>query len=96
MAHIRNESGFSPVETLLLVIIIAIIGVAGYKVYSTKSSADKLNQQSSSEQVANPGDTTPPINSASDLNKAEQALDQVDPDENSADSAQIDSQLSAF
>lgn len=91
----KNQSGFSGVEVVLLLVIVAIIALVGYKVYTTSNSTNNLNDQSASEQVAQPSSTSP-INSTSDLNKAEQELDQVNPDDNSADSAQLDSQLSSF
>lgn len=88
----KNEDGFSAVEWLLLLVILAIVALAGYKVYTSSNTTNNLNDQSASQQVAQPAT----FNSTSDLTKAEEQLDQVNPDDNNADSAQLDSQLSGF
>lgn len=91
----KNQEGFSGVEWLLVMVIVALIALVGYKVYTTSNSTNNLNDESASQQIAQPGSTTS-IDSASDLNKAEQELDQVNPDDNTADSSQLDSQLATF
>ena len=97
-----NNSGFAAIEGLLILVIVVIIGFVGYKVEKTRSDTNKLNEQSAAQQVAVPKSNTsstgvpPSIKSTSDLTKALNVLNTDNPDDNSADLTQVDSQASAF
>jgi Tfp pilus assembly protein PilV len=51
----RNQSGFSTVEIILIIVIVGAIGLVGWFVYHTKQNSDKtLNQATSTSQNAGP------------------------------------------
>ena len=95
----KGSLGFTAVEGILIVVILALIGFVGYKVYSTRSSTDKITSETTtgSQQSAGPSLVPGVINSVSDLDKAQQALDNSDTSsQDNSDTAQLDSQLSNF
>lgn len=77
-ASLRSQ-GF--VQILLIVGIVAALGVIGYVLFSKKISIQTPN--------FNLGSSVPPIQNASDLNKASASLD-------SASTAQMDTELNAL
>ncbi|HSX27154.1 MAG TPA: hypothetical protein VLG25_00025 [Patescibacteria group bacterium] len=99
MKYQKNSLGFAAVEGILIAVILAAIGLVGWKVYSTKNSTDEINSNTAAvlQQPASSTADVPSINKTSDLDKAEQALNQYDstPQDNS-DSGQLDQQLSTF
>ena len=102
MKSLKNSSGFGAVEVLLIAVIVIILGCVGYRVYQLRTNTNKLNAQSAAEQIAIPKTTSSAtavpaaINSTTDLNQAAQALNSDNPNDNSADLTQLDSQASAF
>ncbi len=95
----NNSLGFAATEGVLIVVILAIVGLVGWKVYSTKSSTDEINSNTAAvvQQQGSGAATVPVINNTSDLDKAEQALNQYDSSsKDSSDSSQLDQQLSTF
>lgn len=93
-----NQIGFSVVELLLIVVVVAGLGFVGYFVYNRQQS-ETLDSASSTKQQAAEVDSleAPAVNSVSDLDEANQTLDQSDPEtSSSSDSNQLDSQLSGF
>ena len=95
-----SSKGFMAVEGILIVVILALIGVIGYKVYSTKNTTDKLNTQTASiaGQTPETAVSVPSsIKSTADLDKADQALSNYGSvAQDNSDEGQLDSQLSAF
>ena len=99
MRQIKNSYGFAVVEAVLIVVILAIVAIAGYKVYTTKQSTDKVNSDTAAvSQQTNPVSATiPAVNKTSDLDRASQALDQYDSStQDNSDSSLLDQQLSVF
>jgi predicted negative regulator of RcsB-dependent stress response len=95
MKVFKNQSGIAGLEVVLILIVVAIVGLVGYKVYNTKKTVDNsFSQASSSVDKTTSASSVPIINSASDLNKTDQTLNQVNPDDGSSDEAQLNSQLS--
>jgi predicted negative regulator of RcsB-dependent stress response len=97
MSKFKNSSGFAALEGVLILVIVAIVAFAGYKVEQARNNTNKLNQESAAQQVAVPKATasaTVPatVNSASDLDKAASALNSDNPDDNSADITRLNSQ----
>lgn len=82
-----SSKGFSLIEGLLVVAVITVVGVLGYRVWD----ANYNTGDSATQQVATSGDTTPQIESAKDLDAATVALDQVDIEGNAV--SQLDSEL---
>jgi predicted negative regulator of RcsB-dependent stress response len=83
-----NKRGFSVLELLGSVIVVAVIVALGWfawQRHTESTTATKPTTDSVPEQVA-------PITSAGDLDKADKTLEQTDV--GSSDSSQIDQQLS--
>lgn len=89
---LRNQKGFSAVELFIIVLALAIVGFAGYMVYSRQQ-----NNSASTSQSAEVTDVpaAPEINDAADLDAAEATLDKTDT-RSTADSAELDAQLNSF
>lgn len=100
MKNRRNQFGVSAVEGLLFLVIVAIIGFTGYTVYQSRqnvnSVTDSALETSNSQKSNDDTSATPTVNSASDLDKAQVALDKENPDDNSADVNQLTSQTADF
>ena len=98
----KNNQGFAVLEGLLILVILAIVGFAGYKVEKARNNTNKLNQESAAQQIAVPKSSTSStgvpssINSTSDLDKASSALNSDNPDDNGADLTQVDNQSGSF
>lgn len=95
-----QQRGFSAVELIFVVIVIALIGFLGYTFYENlpnddggKATSDTTSQQPTVSDV----ETAPAISSPDDLDDALETLDETDVlDTNSADMEQLDSQALDF
>ncbi len=101
MKTIRNNFGFSAVEALMIVAILGVIGLIGYNIAMNTIYKDELvtNIGTIVKQQSKTATDVPQaqnINSVSDLQKAEEALDSIKLDETDADITQLDSHLSNF
>lgn len=96
----RNSLGFTVVEAFLIAIVLALIGIIGYKVYSTKIATDEAAYDTTavSNQTTIPtASNVPVVNSSQDLDEAEKALDQSDSTaSDDSDLSQLESQLGSF
>src|SRR5438105_13297046 len=93
----KNQFGLAALEVVLLLLIAAIIGFTGYKVFKAKQVVDNVSQSAvqtsdSQKPLASPTAAVPAVNSTTDLDKSQQALDKENPDDNAADVNQLDSQ----
>ena len=81
----RNETGVAHLAAILVVVLLAVVAVAGYRVVHKSNDAETANSSSS---------TTVPkkIESKSDVKQASEALDS-DQNDNSLDPSQLDSDL---
>jgi len=92
----QSQTGFSAVEGLLIVAVVAVLGFVGYKVYSgqqDKPASTGNNQTADQSAKADDVPEAPEIKETNDLDKANATLDQVNPDD---DTGELDSQLSSF
>jgi Tfp pilus assembly protein PilV len=101
MSLMKNQQqGFAVIEGLLILVVVAVIGFGGYKVISANKAVDNAHSSISTTQPqpvsANKAKTIPAVNKAADLNKVDQALNDLNPTDNSGDTAQLDRQLDAF
>jgi prepilin-type N-terminal cleavage/methylation domain-containing protein len=88
----RKQSGFSVIEIVIGVAVLAIIGFLGYSFYtnSQKSGQDSASQSSVSS-------STETIESTADLDKAATTMDDINIDsENDASLTEIDKELAEF
>lgn len=94
-----QQRGFTAVEALIIIVLVAIIGVAGYGIYNHKhnvkpvtTTAAKTAAPSTAGPVAATASAPAAINSTSDLDKAQAQLDQTNPSaDNTSDTTQLDS-----
>lgn len=94
MSSIR-ERGFSAVELIIgLFVIAAIVGV-GWLAYD-RMKDDKKNDTATTTQETSDETTAPAVNSTEDLDKATKTLDDTDLDTSTSDSTELDTQTSAF
>jgi type II secretory pathway pseudopilin PulG len=89
-----NRSGFTLVEVLVLVIVVAIVGVLGFTFYGrmNKQVASHTSQSSVESDVQG----APEVTKTSDLDEAEAILNQTDPAASDSDASQLDSMSSEF
>ena len=95
----KKPNGFAFIEALVIITVVALIAVVGFKVYENRSTdtsqanASQTSTKTTASQtpLSTGVSTVPEINSSSDLDKASQTLDQNDPTTaNNADTAQLD------
>lgn len=96
-----NQSGFSAVELIIILVVVSALGFAGYAFYNRQQDQKTTDNsvQQTVEEPATASDVapTPEIKSINDLDNATAVLDQTDPsNSNSSDTSQLDSELSAF
>ena len=99
----NNQSGFSIVELLIVVAVVAVWSFIGYAVYdrqqgkTTNPGSNTTQQTTNQSSTANDVKSAPEINSTDDLDKAEAILDQTNPNgSNNVDANQLNSKTSAF
>lgn len=85
----KRTSGFSIVESLIGITALVLIGLVGYNLYSMQESRSaSVNEQ---QAVANEAPEAPEIKNTSDLDEAAATLDQIDPESNDLEAAELDS-----
>lgn len=91
----RNQKGFSIIELVIVVGIVAAIGLIGYKIHNATSSKASNVAETSATSVAKESTTAvtiPQIDNKSDLDSASKSLDESDAaGDNQHDSALLDS-----
>ncbi len=94
MSHIRQR-GFSAIEVVIALVVVAAIGGTGYLAYNRMKDANKT--PTASEQ-AEKGSTpsAPVVNNTADLDTASKALDNTNVDASATDTTQLDSELNNF
>ena len=93
----KQQAGFAIAEFVLVIVILAAIGLAGWWVYqhhhTATTTANTTSANDTQSPVANNVSTAPAVTKTSDLDSALNTLDQNDPSAaNSSDSSQLDSQ----
>lgn len=95
----KNSSGFSAVEIVLVVAVVALLGFIGWRFYTIQrdNAADGTSQSSTApaqnSTKSNAVPAAPEIKSTQDLDTAEKTLDGTNTD---SDSSQLDSETSGF
>ena len=90
-----HERGFSAVEAVIAVLVVAAIGVTGYLAFNRMQNTAKA--PSASDQAAKA--TTPEapaIEDDSDLDAAAKALDETNVDASATDASELDTEVSSF
>ena len=78
MSTSKFQSGFAPLEVVLVAAVVVLVGFLGYTFY-TNSQQTNGSQGSSETATANDTQSAPAVNSTSDLDTAANVLDQTDP-----------------
>lgn len=89
-----NQKGFSIIELLLIIVVVAGLAYAGFKVYDARQTKNSAASEQSS--TATDVSTAPTIKESTDLDAASKLLDQNDPATSNQDAAQLDSELANF
>lgn len=87
-----NRSGFTFVEIIVAVVILAAVGFAGYRVYDASQSSEETDESTTNTQVEENTNQAPEVNEASDLNEAEAFINEVEIDEE-LDTSELDNAL---
>lgn len=106
MSNQKSQSGFSIVEIILVVAVLAIgvaVGIFGMKAFNSATTVSNTNPTSvikplvkAPEAIANNVPVAPVINSIAGLDTANVTLDSINLDDDSGDAKQLDSQLVGF
>ena len=94
-----NQSGFSIVEIVIVIIALATVGLLGYTFYNNQVGKPASSDQANSSQSASANDvkTAPEITSTAGLDQAAATLDQTDLSGGSNDdTSQLDAELTNF
>lgn len=89
-----NRSGFTLIEVLVVVLVIAVIGALGFTFYGRMNQVAK--EPSDQSRIASDVKGAPEIKESSDLDEAASILDQTDPGRGTDDLDQLESALSSF
>jgi prepilin-type N-terminal cleavage/methylation domain-containing protein len=93
----KQQAGFSIVELVLVIVVVAALGLVGYVVNKNRSTYTAAPASSTPAAASASVSSAPQVTTTSDLYKASATLYQNDPGTaNSSDSSQLDSQTSAF
>ncbi len=96
----KQQSGFTIVEVVLVIVIVAAIAGVGYYVWHGQKATPTTTAATTSAPTYQSPPTSvppaPPVNSASDLNNAMSALNQAGVSSNNTDNNQLSSQASGF
>lgn len=94
MSQIRQR-GFSAVEVVIAIVVVAAIGGTGYLAYDRMKDAGKA--PTASDQAENgSAPTAPDVKDTDDLDSATKALDDTNVDASVSDSTQLDTELNNF
>ena len=100
MRRSRNQLGFTVIELVLMVAIVALIGGVGYKIYKTKKSVDRATNNTEAvleSPISTKAKEQSTIDNAKDLNEAGAYLDELgSTSEDDKDLSQLESELGAF
>lgn len=90
----KKQQGFAILEGLLILVIVGLVAFVGYRIYSMRNSINKQDTSTASQKTS--AGQVPNINSSDDLSSAEQAVNQVNPDDSNSDLSQLDNQAASL
>jgi Tfp pilus assembly protein PilV len=92
----QNRRGFSAVEAVIAVFVVASIGVTGYLAYNRMKDSDKAQPTASEQTEDAAAPVAPDVKNVDDLDTAVKTLDDTDIDATASDSADLDAEASSF
>jgi predicted negative regulator of RcsB-dependent stress response len=88
----NRQRGFSAVEAIIIVSVVVALALVGWWVYDRAQKDDATENTDTSQQDS----SVPEVNNATDLDSAEQSLDNADVDAGTADESELDNELNSF
>jgi prepilin-type N-terminal cleavage/methylation domain-containing protein len=96
----KSQAGFSTIELVIVLVVVAALAFVGYTVYNRqqdKQTSNNTVQTAGESATANDVKPAPDITSTQDLDTADAVLSQTDPGgSNNTDASQLDRELSTF
>lgn len=94
MKAMRSQQGIAALTGILVIILVAAIAGVGLYVY-TNNEANKVSDGTAIQQTPVSNEDAPEINTAADLDEAEDSLDKQDVDK-SLDTSALDDDLNSL
>lgn len=94
MNNIKSQHGFSAVAVLLILVIVGLVGVIGWRVFDTQQSL-KPSSSATVKQQAAQGSDSAALNSKADVEDVQKQLDSVNVDSD-LDATALDSDLDSL
>jgi len=91
-----NNRGHGPVEIAIVVVIVAVIGLVGFKVIKARQDKTAKNDASSQQTLTQEPSTAPEINSAADLDTASSELDKLNVDQELTEVQNLEQEVNAL
>ncbi len=89
----KRQFGFSAVEGIIILVVVSLLATGGYWAFMRDNKTDNNKQ---TQTTASAEQTAPTIDKTSDLDTAEQALDQTEVDSAGTDSAELETLSNGF
>lgn len=86
----KNSQGFSVVEILLVVVIVAVLGFVGWRVWDTQFNKPATDTAQTNTVEA------PAVEKASDLDEAAKAVDDINLDSSDAELTELEKELDSL
>ena len=91
-----NDKGYSPVELVLVVVMVAVVGLVGFKVIKARQDKTATDSSNSQKQVVQEPNTATEINTAKDLDTASSDLDKLNVDQEMTEVETLEKEVNAL
>jgi prepilin-type N-terminal cleavage/methylation domain-containing protein len=90
------QRGFSSVEMVVVIVIVAALVAVGYVVYQRAHKDDSKTPTAAEQTTSSNTPSSPAVDKTSDLDSASKALDDTNLDAGASDNNTIDKDLNSF
>ena len=94
ITRLPRQSGFAVFEFLIIFVVVAVIGALGYTFYGRMNEKTAVNLNQSP--TASDAQEAPQISRASDLDKAEEVINNTNPEISDSDFEDIEKMMAEF